>query len=292
MTVQISPQSEFSSSQSEPNKRHWLASLAVNVDYKNQRSFVSFSKHCGPLRIQRPFYPEGQQTCHLYVLHPPGGLVPGDELELDFSIESNAHALLTTPSAGKFYQTDRWQHPQQQNTRLTLSHQSICEWLPQETIFFDKANAELHNVYNLEQDSKLITWEILCFGRKHGDFPFTAGNVSQDIRVIVDNEPLFIEKNRFEASTPIMSERWGLANNTVQGTLIAYGFKEQLPESLYQLGNDKNPLLAFTQMGPLLICRYLGNCTQEAKQLFTEVWQFIRPNLLNLQAEIPRIWHT
>jgi len=48
--------------------------------------------------VQRPFFPEGQAVCHAYILHPPGGIVPGDALGLDMEIETGAHALMTTPA--------------------------------------------------------------------------------------------------------------------------------------------------------------------------------------------------
>ena len=42
-------------------------------------------RHEGPFCIQRPFYP-GDGACHVYLLHPPGGLAAGDELDLDVDV--------------------------------------------------------------------------------------------------------------------------------------------------------------------------------------------------------------
>ncbi|EET4850533.1 urease accessory protein UreD, partial [Escherichia coli] len=57
--------------------------------------------HVGPLTVQRPFYPE-EETCHLCLLHPPGGIVGGDELIINAIIDSDCHTLITMPGASKF----------------------------------------------------------------------------------------------------------------------------------------------------------------------------------------------
>ncbi len=87
------------------------------------RTLLTRREHTGPLLVQRPFYPESElppagaptdsafpiapaqarAPCHVYLIHPPGGVVSGDELSLEVETGAAAHALLTTPAAGKFY---------------------------------------------------------------------------------------------------------------------------------------------------------------------------------------------
>lgn len=54
-------------------KRSWLGRLTLNYELRKQRSTLVYSEHQGPLRVQRPFYPEADGCCHTYILHPPGG---------------------------------------------------------------------------------------------------------------------------------------------------------------------------------------------------------------------------
>ena len=57
----------------------WKAKLELGFKGREDKTYVSHRKHLGPLVIQKPFYPEGE-VCHVYLIHPPGGIVGGDEL--------------------------------------------------------------------------------------------------------------------------------------------------------------------------------------------------------------------
>jgi len=93
--------------------------------------------HRGPFLVQRPFFPEGREVCHVYLLHPPGGLVGGDELRLDLRVGEGARALVTTPAAGKAYRT--LGPVSRQTQALSVADGAALEWLPQETIVYDGA---------------------------------------------------------------------------------------------------------------------------------------------------------
>ena len=83
----------------------WKAQLDLKFSKSGNRTILSHRKHYGPLQVQKPFYPELNGTCHVYILHPPGGMVGGDRLNIYVDVNSNAHALITTPAAGKFYRS-------------------------------------------------------------------------------------------------------------------------------------------------------------------------------------------
>ena len=94
-------------------------------------------RHKGPLVVQRPFWPEGD-PCHVYLVHPPGGVVGGDELRIDAQLDPGAHALITTPAATKFYRCEGRISSQAQELRAAGA---TLEWLPQENIFYRGADA-------------------------------------------------------------------------------------------------------------------------------------------------------
>ena len=74
----------------------WSACLQLRFIQCEGVTRLGARRHFGPLLVQRPFHPEGA-PCHVYILHPPGGIVAGDRLELDVHLEPGSHALLTMP---------------------------------------------------------------------------------------------------------------------------------------------------------------------------------------------------
>src|SRR5258708_12333052 len=89
----------------EPLVRSWKASLSLGFAYENQRTTLASRRHDGPLVVQKPLYPEGGEVCHAIVVHPPGGIAGGDELDLAVTAGGGAAVLLTTPGAAKWYRS-------------------------------------------------------------------------------------------------------------------------------------------------------------------------------------------
>lgn len=294
MTAAITPQ-QIKTQKDSASKRLWQASLNLEFSFANRRSFLSGNTHLGPLRVQRPFFPEGEDLCHIYILHPPGGMVAGDNLSFQFQAKESAQALLTTPSAGKFYRTDKHLNPQIQCTSITVDKNASIEWFPQETIVFDGCKGVLNNEYHLNPSSRFFTWEITCFGRRFGNAPFNGGEFRQGLTFTLDGDPLLIENSQFHGGQPMMSRQWGLQNRTVWGSFYAYVVSRSQTQEIkeqWQYTSQDNHQLAITNVDSLFIARYLGDSAEEAKNIFTNLWQALRPMVLNRTAEAPRIWKT
>src|ERR1044072_1784713 len=139
----------------------WQAELRLRfaVPPSQTRTRLAERSHRGPLVVQRPFYPEGD-PCHVYLVHPPGGVVGGDELRFDVQVDAGAHALITTPAATKFY---RCKSPTLQAQELRAAGASL-EWLPQENIFHRGALTHTATRVHLDAATKFIGWEIACPG--------------------------------------------------------------------------------------------------------------------------------
>ena len=79
----------------------WHAQL--NLDYRlDAQRTVLRHEHSGPLRIFKSLYPEGDGICHNVIIHPPGGLVGGDVLDVQVHVGRGAHGLISTPGATRW----------------------------------------------------------------------------------------------------------------------------------------------------------------------------------------------
>ena len=279
--------------------RQWRARIDLGFEQRAQRTALPHILHEGPLRVQRPFYPEGP-VCHVYLLHPPGGLVSGDQLRIHADLAAASTALITTPSAGKIYKGDSCGVSQYQQVKLSLAAGSSLEWLPQETILYDGALGHSDTRVDLAADSRFIGWELICLGRPASQIRFQQGRFLQRMAIYRDGEPLLLEKQPLQADSPLATERWGLQGYPVVGNLYAVGFDtepvaliEQLRAELAHSDAPEHALrVAVTWRLGVLVVRLLGRDTEQARHCFTALWRQIRPPLLGRSAEIPRIWLT
>jgi len=281
-------------------RREWLASLKLDFASRRQRTALIENTHVGPLSVQRPFYPELAQPhrCHVYMLHPPGGLVAGDCIDINLRLQQHSQTLLTTPSAGKIYRTDTASHLQQQRVCADIEAQACLEWLPQETIVFSGANARIHNRFQLCDDAKLIAWDIVCLGRRASGETFDHGRCEQLIEVLRNQQLVLRERNIWPGESELMHAPWGMAGNTVAGTMFATTTVErrhldQWRELLAQEATEETAgEWGITQKPSIFIARYLGQSAQQCRRGFELLWQHLRPFMIEAEACRPRIWNT
>jgi urease accessory protein len=148
--------------QPSTDAKGWAASLFLRYAVRGDRTALIERRHRGPLTVQRPFYPEKGGPCHTYLLHPPAGIVGGDDLEIVFELEADTNALVTTPGTTRWYYSDARLATSTETAYVTSG--ATLEWLPQETLLFDGANAKLTTRIELQGDAEVLGWEILGFG--------------------------------------------------------------------------------------------------------------------------------
>ncbi|MCK7430814.1 urease accessory protein UreD [Enterobacter chengduensis] len=262
----------------------WQASLALRFTHTPEKTLLYSAKHTGPLTVQRPFYPEGE-TCHLYLLHPPGGIVGGDRLDISVHLEANGHALITMPGASKFYRSSGPRARLSQH--FYLDDESTLEWLPQDTIIFPGANAALRSVFHLKASSTLLAWELYCLGRPVINETFSHGTLESRLEVWVDDEPRLIERQHLSGGdlTPVAGHPW-------IGTLLFYPAREEHLESVRERLAPLKNFAGATLTDGLLSVRFLSHDNLICQRVMRDVWKSLRPLLTTKNACSPRIWQT
>ena len=271
----------------------WTGALSLKLARRGEATVVEHRRHVGPLQIQRAFYPEGPECCHLYLLHPPGGLVAGDSLALDVEVAGGARALITTPSATKVYRSSAGKLARQEQ-RFVVDSGAALEWLPQETIVFDAAEARLSTVVQLEAGAAFAGWEILCLGRPAGEVPFRTGNCGQRIELHRSGRPVIVDRTAVEGGGELAAAAFGLREQAVLGTFLASPVPAGALELLRGAAGalPAEDLLSITAMPDVLVCRYLGPSAARARAHFGRLWTLLRPSLVGRPPCPPRIWMT
>jgi urease accessory protein len=264
----------------------WEAELSLKFSRRGERSVLGERRQMGPLLVQRPFYPEGDEVCHTYLLHPPGGIVGGDRLRLELSVEQNAHALLTNPGATRWYFSPNRTACSEQRARLGKG--ATLEWLPQESLVFNGARAKFATRIDLAGDSRLMGWEILGLGRPACGEKFQDGSLDFRMEISRDGRPLFLERQRSEQGLLP-----GLRGYAACATFAAAPADDAVLERARRLLEDHSQVLAgATRIEDLVVVRALAAHCEPLKNCFVGLWSGLRPLVVGLEAEPPRIWKT
>jgi urease accessory protein len=273
--------------------RGWQARLSLEFEAGPQHTILSRRSHVGPLVVQRAFYPEADPAgaCHVYLLHPPGGVVSGDELEIEADVRPGAHALLTTPAAGKFYRRGV-AGPSRVRQTLRVENGAL-EWLPQENIFYPDAMVELRSIVQLSPAARFMGWEMGCVGLPASDRGLESGELRLHFELWRRQQPLLLE--RLIVTQQTLMARWGLGGSVAFGTALAFpaGPRElEIARAAVGTEDCAELLLACTLIDGVLVCRASARRTDRLKQAFVRWWQSLRPAVLARAAVPPRIWST
>jgi urease accessory protein len=268
----------------------WHAALTLQFTAHGGRTRCA-ARHEGPLRLQKPLYPEGPACSQAVIIHPPGGIAGGDALQLQVAVAPEAHALVTTPGAAKWYKANGRSAIQ----RVELRVAGTLEWLPQEAIVFDAADVQSTIEMELDGAGTLMGWDIVALGRRAMGERFAHGRFAQSLRLRRAGRLLWHERTRLLGGDALLASPVGLAGHPVFGCFWAAGdgvAHIDLEALRTELG-DVATTAALTRLAPeLLVARVLADGTQAARRALERIWHALRPRLIGRQAQSPRLWAT
>ena len=268
----------------------WRAELSLEFACRGGRTVLASREHRGPLVVQRPLYEEGDAVCQVVVVHPPGGIAGGDRLVLHARAGEGARALLTMPGAAKWYRSaGPWAT---QAVELQVAPGAVLEWLPQETIVFRGARAQLRSRIELAGDALFAGGEVVCFGRTAAGERFGAGHFGQVTEVLREGRLLFGEHAQIEGGSAVLDSKAGLAGRPVSATMVVAGRDpgRELLARLRLVEPAPGCLGGVSTLPGVTGARFLGHSAEAARGYFVALWQLARPAMLGREAVPPRIW--
>jgi urease accessory protein len=274
----------------------WLGHLNLHYTRDGART-IALDRHDGPLRVLQRLYPEGDGICHHVLVHPPGGVVGGDELHITVEQAADTHALITTPGATRFY---RSAGPLAlQSLRARLAPGARLEWLPLETLAYNGCLAENRQIFELATGAEMMGWDMLALGLPTAGEPFERGRISQHLEL----PGVWLERGRVDAAdTALLDSPLGLAGHRVLGTLwLATGsaLSPLQRQTLLDAAREVLGRHAGTALAPVggaspdarvVVCRALAPRVEPLFALWREVRAAWRQAHWGLSAQPPRIW--
>ena len=274
----------------------WHAKLDLDYQLETGRSVARHS-HTGPLRILQSLYPEGNTICHNVLVHPPGGLVGGDTLDLTIHVAQGAHGLLTTPGATRFYRSES--APALQRTTVSVATDARMEWLPLEAIAYNGCLAENRLTLNLAPGAELLGWDVTALGLPLAGKPFESGHFCQHLEM----PGVWLERANIKALDDLLlNSPLGLAGHRCFGTLFFMsGSKLNRQRKQDALDAARHVMQAHSlcatadatsSNGQVVLVRVLAPVVEPAMDLLRNMWLAWRSQLWQLRATSPRIWST
>lgn len=272
----------------------WNARLELDYRLEGPRCVARF-RHEGPLRILQSLYPEGDAICHNVLVHPPGGLVGGDTLDIRVHAAAGSHGLITTPGASRFYRSEG--ELALQRTELVLEPGARLEWLPLESICYSGCRAENRLALRVGDSAELIGWDVAALGLPNAGKPFERGSLQQHIEV----PGVWLERGRIDAADRrLLDAPIGLAGHRclaslffVAGAPIARARREaalDATRALIDLHGLRESAGATSPHAEVIVLRVLAPVVEPAMQLLRQVWAAWRAEMWGLQGATPRIW--
>lgn len=279
------PQPLADASTSAPSPS-WQGHLNLEFAPRSDKTILSHSHIQAPLKVQRPFYPEGP-ICHTVMLHTAGGIVGGDQLKINVQLQPQTQALLTSAAATKVYRTNGLEA--QQTIHLNIGSNACLEWLPQETIVFNDAQYRQQLNVELADQAIWIGWDIVRLGRSARGEQFSSGAWHSRTEVWQNNRLIWVDPQWIAGGSTMLTSQHGLASAPV---IASFAFVGQIiPQTLLEKARAIVPTdFSLTRLQSGLLCRYRGDSTATAKAGFISLWHLLRQECLNQASCIPRVW--
>lgn len=269
----------------------WQGRLRLVFEGRGARTVLARREQSGPVAVQRPFDP-GDGACHVYLLHPPGGLARDDRIQVNVEVCAGGNVLVTTPAATKVYRG-----PLESSVAQCLDVGPGCglEWLPQETILFGGSRYRARTHVRLARDARFGGWDIVTLGRPASDDAYETGAVCLETCIDVGEERRLVERQAWGRvageSVPVLDAPWGLAGNRTLASYYAYPADADTLDRARNLIGDCAAAGA-TLLDDLLVVRTAMGDVERARRLLTRVWQGLRRTVSCLAPSPPRVWAT
>jgi urease accessory protein len=156
------------------------------------------------------------------MLNTGGGVAGGDRLDFSFAAGVGGRVTIAAQAAERFYRALAVDAPSRVRTRLAVEAGGALEWLPQETILFDRCAVERRLEVDLAADACFLGVETLVFGRTAMGERVRQGFLRDLIRVRRGGELLLHDAIRMDGDIDASLQRAAIGAGAAAVATMVY----------------------------------------------------------------------
>jgi urease accessory protein len=229
-------------------------SLDLCFSTRRGRSHVRRSYQSGCLRMRQPKPDHGDIGPCAILINTSGGLADGDRLEQHLRWDAGSAATVTTQAAEKVYRA--LSSGSVIDTRIEVADGAHAEWLPQETILFDKARLHREARIMLADGVSFLGLEAVVFGRAAMGERMRGGALRDRLRIYRNGRLIYADALEIAGDVEALMRKSAVANGAGAMAVLVHASSEAaslLPAVRDALGSARGRAAASSWNGLLAV---------------------------------------
>lgn len=224
-----------------------------------------------------------QDRIDAVIINTAGGVTGGDELTYSAELDAGAELCLTTQTAERIYKSSGGIG--QIDTQFTLGKNAALDWLPQETILFDKSALSRKLRMDMDATASALILEPIVMGRKAMGETLQTCFFTDQWRVTRGGKLAYADALRITDPTAL-SGAGSLGHNRAFATLVyiapdAHARRDQMQSLI----NFDDVTTATSAWNGCLVTRFIAPDAQPLRRALISTLTEFRAHPL------PRVWH-
>jgi len=184
----------------------------LNLIYSklDHRTVISHSYFTTPWKLLPPIYLDETGAAYTLLVNPSGGLVGGDHLSIDMTVEQGAHVLISAPSANRVYRSEG--EVSEQHVNLMVGSGAVLEWFPEHTIPFAGSRFRQSLRATVAPGATLLLWDALASGRIASGERWAFTDLENEILITTASGSSLLERYVLDPATDLgavgLAEEW------------------------------------------------------------------------------------
>lgn len=187
-----------------------VGELQLHYAKPDHRTIIAHSYFTTPWKLLPPIYLDDTGAAYTLLINPSGGLVGGDQLFLEMSLERDAHVLISSPSANRVYRTEG--PVSEQHINISVGPGAILEWVPEHTIPFARSRFRQTLQATLAPGATILVWDAIASGRIAREERWAFTEVENEIRITTASGRTLLERYVLAPATDLggvgLAEEW------------------------------------------------------------------------------------